>query len=74
MTKTLLISLPPCWPYSPLDEIIDKLGGPDCVAEMTGRKARVARKHGAGPPQYELRTSESSGDNTDSLNVHEVRC
>jgi hypothetical protein len=30
-------------PSSPLDELIDRLGGPDVVAEMTGRRARWVR-------------------------------
>ncbi|XP_064639306.1 uncharacterized protein LOC135494911 [Lineus longissimus] len=57
-------------PNSPLDEIIDLLGGPDAVAEMTGRRARIVRRSPQDRPQYELRDSESSGG-IDSLNVRE---
>jgi hypothetical protein len=56
---------------SPLDEIIDQLGGPDAIAEMTGRRARIVRRNPQDRPQYELRDSENTGG-IDSLNVREV--
>nr|XP_054771437.1 uncharacterized protein LOC129279369 [Lytechinus pictus] len=57
-------------PNSPLDDIIDQLGGASCVAEMTGRKGRVVRVNpGGSAVQYVLRSGES-GD-VDSLNVQE---
>ena len=39
---------------SPLDWIIDALGGPSCVAEMTGSRGRIGRKSN-GKLQYETR-------------------
>lgn len=57
-------------PDSPLDEIIDKLGGPECVAEMTGRRGRVVRRSHDDTPHYELRAAENVGA-VDSLNVTE---
>ncbi|XP_078614112.1 uncharacterized protein LOC144883439 isoform X1 [Branchiostoma floridae x Branchiostoma japonicum] len=57
-------------PNSPLDEIIDQLGGPQCVAEMTGRRGRVVRKTPKSQPQYVLRDSDTTGD-MDSLNIRE---
>ncbi|XP_062605521.1 uncharacterized protein LOC134267315 [Saccostrea cucullata] len=59
-------------PNSPLDDIIDKLGGPNCVAEMTGRKGRIVRNSPEEMPRYELRTpnAESYGG-IESLNVQE---
>ena len=57
--------------YSPLDEIIDQLGGPRQVAEMTGRRGRMVRRGEGDPPQYELRDADSNGG-VDTLNVREV--
>jgi len=62
---------------SPLDEIIDKLGGPDDVAEMTGRRWRVVRSTSCDLPMLQLRDSSldavgSSGCGLDTLNVREV--
>ncbi|XP_029633048.1 protein strawberry notch homolog 1 isoform X1 [Octopus sinensis] len=60
-------------PDSPLDSIIDLLGGPEAVAEMTGRRGRVVRSNDTGCPRYELRDSLSSGSSSEleSLNVNE---
>lgn len=59
-------------PNSPLDEIIDKLGGPHCVAEMTGRKGRIIRHSPEETPRYELRTANAeSYGGIESLNVQE---
>lgn len=56
-----------------MDDIIDKLGGPKNVAEMTGRKGRIVRHSPQETPRYELRTpnAESYGG-IESLNVQEV--
>ena len=60
-------------PDSPLDEIIDKLGGPSNVAEMTGRKGRIVRHSPNDTPRYETRTIDSEAYGAiDSLNVQEV--
>ncbi|XP_071502207.1 uncharacterized protein [Diadema antillarum] len=57
-------------PNSPIDDIIDQLGGSSSVAEMTGRRGRVIRvRQGQDAVQYQLRVGDS-GD-VDSLNVQE---
>ncbi|CAM9598312.1 unnamed protein product [Discosporangium mesarthrocarpum] len=50
---------------SPLDGLIDDLGGPEAVAEMTGRRGRLVRREGR--IRYELRPEN---DET-SVNIRE---
>ena len=50
-----------------LDELIDGLGGPDHVAELTGRRGRLV-KESKNSWKYELRASDSE---IDSINVRE---
>ncbi len=45
-------------PNNALDDLIDRLGGPTCVAEMTGRSARIVRRNGT--LSYEKRVGDSS--------------
>ena len=47
------------------------MGGPLCVAEMTGRRGRIVRTNQNSQPHYENRESDSSS--VDSLNIQEVR-
>lgn len=54
---------------SPLDDIIDKLGGPSQVAEMTGRQGRIVRT--ARGLKYEVREI-CPGTGMESLNIKEV--
>eukprot|EP00208_Stichococcus_sp_RCC1054_P000099 CAMPEP_0206143488 /NCGR_PEP_ID=MMETSP1473-20131121/20743_1 /ASSEMBLY_ACC=CAM_ASM_001109 /TAXON_ID=1461547 /ORGANISM="Stichococcus sp, Strain RCC1054" /LENGTH=921 /DNA_ID=CAMNT_0053538919 /DNA_START=201 /DNA_END=2963 /DNA_ORIENTATION=+ len=57
------VDLPPNF----LDDLIAQLGGPQAVAEMTGRKGRIV-----GSGVYELRAKPDSAE-LDSLNVKETQ-
>lgn len=62
-------------PANPLDLIIDKCGGPDEVAELTGRKRRLQRiHHGEGSSKFVFfnrYNTTTSGSNADKLNITE---
>nr|XP_014344033.1 PREDICTED: protein strawberry notch homolog 2 [Latimeria chalumnae] len=55
-------------PLNTLDELIDQFGGPDCVAEMTGRKGRVVRRQDC-TVCYESRAEQ--GLSIDNVNLKE---
>ncbi|KAM9461861.1 strawberry notch homolog 2b isoform 2-T2 [Clarias gariepinus] len=55
-------------PLNTLDELIDKFGGPEKVAEMTGRKGRVVRRPD-GSVRYESRAEQ--GHTIDHINIKE---
>ncbi|KAF7203220.1 si:ch73-63e15.2 isoform X2 [Nothobranchius furzeri] len=55
-------------PLNTLDVLIDKFGGPDKVAEMTGRKGRVVRRPD-GSVRYESRAEQ--GSTIDQINLKE---
>ena len=61
------LSLPAC----ALDVILAELGGPACVAEMTGRKGRMVRNE-RGRWGYQPRAKPESGE-MDNLNVSECK-
>jgi hypothetical protein len=60
-------------PPNPLDELIDRLGGPAAVAEMTGRKGRLVRDQKTGGVRYEPRNASGvgTGATLEMINVHE---
>ncbi|XP_063003166.1 protein strawberry notch homolog 2 isoform X2 [Elgaria multicarinata webbii] len=55
-------------PLNTLDELIDHFGGPESVAEMTGRKGRVVRRPG-GSVVFESRAEQ--GLSIDHVNLKE---
>ncbi|GMH33357.1 hypothetical protein BSKO_01191 [Bryopsis sp. KO-2023] len=55
-------------PSNFLDELVDKLGGVKCVAEMTGRRGRIVRE--GRRKIFRLRAKPDSSE-MDSLNVRE---
>ena len=60
--------LAPHLPTNTLDELVDGLGGPDNVAEMTGRRGRVVSLPD-GSVQYQLRSETDVS--MEVLNIHE---
>ncbi|OWF49684.1 Protein strawberry notch [Mizuhopecten yessoensis] len=59
-------------PNSPLDEMIDQLGGTGAVAELTGRRGRIVRRSEKDQPHYELRAVDIDNyGGVESLNVTE---
>ncbi|XP_048582469.1 protein strawberry notch homolog 1-like [Nematostella vectensis] len=65
-----LDTLGPLLPPNTLDELVDSLGGPDKVAEMTGRKGRVV-SHEDGRVSYESRSKQDVS--LEFLNVEEKK-
>lgn len=63
----MLDKLSPRLPHNTLDDLIDRLGGPDKVAEMTGRKGRIV-KDSLGKISYKCR---NEADALDNLNIAE---
>ncbi|KXJ14796.1 protein strawberry notch homolog 1 [Exaiptasia diaphana] len=57
-------------PPNTLDELIDSLGGPDKVSEMTGRKGRVV-SHDDGTVSYESRSRQDVS--LEYLNIEEKK-
>ncbi|XP_017244073.1 protein FORGETTER 1 [Daucus carota subsp. sativus] len=45
-------------PLNPLDDILDQLGGPDKVAEITGRRHRLIRERDGNGVRYQPRNSK----------------
>ncbi|KAK1397102.1 hypothetical protein POM88_006965 [Heracleum sosnowskyi] len=55
-------------PYSPLDDIIDQLGGPDKVAEITGRRRKLFKESSGDSVRY---VPSEHGVSMEMVNMHE---
>lgn len=58
-------------PGNPLDTLINELGGPGAVAELTGRKGRMVRDVATGKVVYEPRSR--NGVSLEMQNMHEKK-
>ncbi|XP_031283369.1 protein FORGETTER 1-like [Pistacia vera] len=56
-------------PNNPLDDIIDQLGGPDRVAEMTGRRGMLVRASSGKGVTYQARNTKDV--TMEMVNMHE---
>ncbi|KAI3414926.1 PHD-type domain-containing protein [Psidium guajava] len=56
-------------PNNPLDDIIDQLGGPDKVAEMTGRRGMLVRASSGKGVTYQARNTKEV--TMEMVNMHE---
>ncbi|XP_021692563.2 protein FORGETTER 1 isoform X3 [Hevea brasiliensis] len=56
-------------PNNPLDDIIDQLGGPDKVAEMTGRRGMLVRASNGKGVTYQARNTKDV--TMEMVNMHE---
>ncbi|XP_020269430.1 protein FORGETTER 1 [Asparagus officinalis] len=56
-------------PNNPLDDIIDQLGGPEKVAEMTGRRGMLIRASGGKGVVYQARNTKDVA--MEMVNMHE---
>ncbi|KAG6627228.1 hypothetical protein CIPAW_15G111900 [Carya illinoinensis] len=56
-------------PNNPLDDIIDQLGGPDKVAEMTGRRGMLVRASNGKGVTYQARNTKEV--TMEMVNMHE---
>ncbi|KAI9161515.1 hypothetical protein LWI28_018189 [Acer negundo] len=56
-------------PNNPLDDIIDQLGGPDKVAEMTGRRGMLVRASSGKGVTYQARNTKEIS--MEMVNMHE---
>ncbi|KAL1559922.1 udp-glycosyltransferase [Salvia divinorum] len=56
-------------PNNPLDDIVDQLGGPDKVAEITGRRGMLVRASGGKGVTYQARNTKDV--TMEMVNMHE---
>ncbi|CAI9784017.1 unnamed protein product [Fraxinus pennsylvanica] len=56
-------------PNNPLDDIIDQIGGPDKVAEITGRRGMLVRTSGGKGVTYQTRNTKDV--TMEMVNMHE---